>query len=34
MDRQGARLQLKTKEFERDVALPIPRCRGWCRASR
>lgn len=24
MDRQGAQLQLKTKEFERDVALPIP----------
>lgn len=24
MDRKGATLQLKTKEFERDVALPIP----------
>ncbi|MCY1426966.1 hypothetical protein D9M71_427950 [compost metagenome] len=24
MDRQGAQLRLKAKEFERDVALPIP----------
>ncbi|HEX5842156.1 MAG TPA: LTA synthase family protein [Pseudomonas sp.] len=24
LDKQGARLQLKTKEFDRDVALPIP----------
>jgi len=24
MDKQGARLQLKTKEYDRDVALPIP----------